>query len=349
MPELTRSYAESNVELAESFRRYMEARGLSQNTVKSYRTAITGFVEQFGSASVIEAKRSDIHTFLGSLLRRGLGDNAVNSRTQALRCFFKFLLLAGLIRLNPMLQVSHRKIPKRLPRLLTIEEVEKLIAAARNPFEKAATEFLYATGIRVSEFCALRLEDVNLAEHTVKVVQGKGGKDRYSLFGSHAAKAIEEYIAWRKPVEFLFETTVRDGTSSIERTAKGWRTRAYFNAVQRNVYLGKQRDVPTEEAAREVFKRITERIPGYHPTGGHAYNVRAIHGMLDGLSHRANIGHVHPHSLRRAAACHLLTSGAGIREVQTFLGHSQLRTTQIYTTLTNEKLDEIYRKAHPHA
>jgi integrase/recombinase XerC len=347
MSELARSYAEPNRELAESFVRYMQARSLSAATVRAYRHAVERLSEQFGPVSLVEAQRSDIHNFLARLLRRGHSDNSVHLRTEALRCFFKFLRLAGLISRDPMLQISHRKLKKRLPLVLTIADVEKLIAAARDPFERAVAELIYASGVRVSELVALRLENVDFAERTITIIKGKGGKDRYSLFGRLAERAISEYIAWRKPKTFLFEAPSRNG--SITRTALGWTALAYFDGIQRYIRIGKLRDLPTKAAARKAFDKIVAEIPGFHPVGARPYQTRAIGGLLTRLSHRAKLPHVHPHSLRRAAACHLLADGADIRHVQVFLGHSTLSTTQIYTTLTNEKLQEIYGKAHPHA
>lgn len=79
------------------------------------------------------------------------------------------------------------------------------------------------------------------------------------------------------------------------------------------------------------------------------YSTRAIYNLIAKLGRRARIGHVYPHSLRRAMACHMLSSGAGIREIQELLGHTNLSTTQIYTHLTPEELKSIHERCHPHA
>src|ERR1700733_1567683 len=101
-------------------------------------------------------------------------DSSVRLHTAALRFFWKFIGLSGITRHDPTLMLSHRKLPGRLPRVLTVREVEELIGAASDPFEKAVVETLYATGLRVSELVALRLENIDFAEHVILVKNGKG-------------------------------------------------------------------------------------------------------------------------------------------------------------------------------
>ena len=89
--------------------------------------------------------------------------------------------------------LAHRKTPGRLPIVLSIEQIEALIAAARDPLERAVPEVLYATGVRVSELINLKIGNIDFAEHSMLVKKGKGGKDRYVVFGRHAMKAMQEY------------------------------------------------------------------------------------------------------------------------------------------------------------
>lgn len=343
-----RSYADSNRELVEAFARYMAApRGLSKSTIANYGFTIKRFVEGLGARSVVGAQRADIRQFQTRMLGRGQSAASLNARIHALKLFFKFLMLGGLVTDSPMMHIGGRKVPKRVRRVLTIEEIEKLIAAARDPLERAVVEVLYATGMRVSELAALRLENIDFAGQTARIVNGKGGKDRVAVFGKHAAKAMREYIEWRKPGIFLFEAPSRNG--EVIRQKRTWLGRAYFDGVQRKFRIGKIRDLPTEEAARAAFEKIASQVPGFRPIGARPYGTRAFFGVLDRLSERAKIGHVHPHMLRRAAATHLLENDADIRYVQEFLGHARITTTQIYTILTTNKLFEIYERTHPHA
>src|SRR6202043_3948494 len=117
----------------------------------------------------------------------------------SLRCFFRFLQLSGLRRNDPTLKLPHRRLPGRLPRVLTLKEIELLIAAGNSPLETAVAEFFYSTGVRVSELIAMRLEDVNFAAGVARVKDGKGGKDRVVLFGTKADAALRRMIEWRPP------------------------------------------------------------------------------------------------------------------------------------------------------
>jgi site-specific recombinase XerD len=301
--EVVRSYADSNRELIESFVRYMQARNLAESTMVSYRNTVERLLELIGSATVIGAKRSDIHNFLARLFRKELNPATINKHTAGLRAFFKFLRMAGLIEFDPMDLIPHRKLPKRLPRVLTVEEVDRIIVAANDPAERAIIETLYATGVRISELVNIRLENVMFAEHMILVERGKGDKDRWVLFGRRAALAIQEYLRLR-PSEcgYLFEAPPGNALGSWDSAKRPQRP----------------------------------------------YTKRAIHLMVQRMAARAQVKGVHPHSFRRAFACHMLAHGADIRAIQELMGHTNLSTTMIYTTLTDEKLQEIHSKFHPH-
>jgi len=191
-----RSYARANQELAKSFRRYLEAKGLSRNTLRNYVDETAKyFVEFMGSAPLVGADHRVLRDFLGSFDARGCSASAIDRHTAGLRALFRFLVLTGLTKNDPTLRIAHRKMPKRVPRVLTIDEVEALIAAARSPVERLVVEVLYATGVRVSELVNIRLENIDFAEHVILVKKGKGSKDRYVLYGAPAARAIAEYQA----------------------------------------------------------------------------------------------------------------------------------------------------------
>ena len=133
-----------------------------------------------------------------------------------------------------------------------------------------------------------------------------------------------------------------------KRKPHAWYAQFYVNRVQGEASIGSVEQFPTKERAREAFNRMAQEIPGFQPVPSRPYSTMAIRNLLNRLAHRAGIGHVHPHSLRRACACHMLTSGADIRSIQVLLGHKNIRNTQIYTTLTAEELKKIHEKYHPH-
>jgi integrase/recombinase XerC len=347
-----RSYAESNRHLLESYCRYLIARGQAAPTIRSYRDTLTRLVESLGSETIVDIRRSTIRKLLGDLYEKGLMDNSIRLHTAAIRGFFKYLRLTGLTKQNPTLLISYRRIPGRLPIVLTLQQVEALIGAARDPFERAVSEVLYSTGVRVSELVKLELENVDLPGRKILVKKGKGGKDRYVLFGSHAEKAMRGYLAWR-PHEtgYLFEAPARRG--AILRIRKGswkspsWYGSYYSHGSQKQIRIGYVCHLPKLEDARREFDRILANMRGFKVLPARPYRPEAIRGELNRLAHRAGIAHVHPHALRRALACHMLSNGADLRVIQELLGHTNLTTTMRYTHLTAEDLKKTHERCHP--
>ncbi len=342
-----RSFSQANSELVKAYERYLVARGNAGPTIGAYLDAVNRLVESVGAASVVEVERDTIRRVLGDWYKKGLTANSIRLHTCALRSFFKFIRLTGLTKHDPMLLIACRKIPTRLPVVLTIEQVERLIGAAQDPFERAVVEVLYSTGVRVSELIKLRLENISWPSRTIRVHKGKGGKDRVVLFGSYAEKAIQEYQAWRpSQAGFLFEAPARRG--HIQATKRGWNGRLYVDRVQRKFRIGSFKEFPTEGEARREFDRIAAQVPGFKPIQARPYWPGSIRGVLNRLAHRAGIDRVHPHALRRAMASHMLQNGGNLRVVQDLLGHERLNTTMRYTWLDANHLKKVHERCHPH-
>jgi site-specific recombinase XerD len=233
-----------------------------------------------------------------------------------------------------------------VPRVLTVEEIERLIAASNTPLERAVVEVLYSTGVRLSELIALRVEDITFSEPgVIRVNRGKGDKDRIVLFGRRAAAAIEEYLNGRT-TGFLFKAPARTGEFFGDHAS--WYARFCAYGQQRTVRLGKIRDLPEDEA-RAKFERLKNETPGFsaHPAG--PYNARSIRRLLKHLAFRAKVAGVHPHAFRRAFATHTLENGADLRAIQDLLGHVNVTTTMIYTNLSAANLRTVHDRFHPHA
>jgi site-specific recombinase XerD len=341
-----RSYAQTNQELTAAFDRYLEARGLKSASRASYGKSVQGFVGFLCDRSIAEADRGVIREFLGKLYARGLDANTIRRHTAGLRCFFRFIQLTRLTRHDPTVTLSHRKLPGRVQRVLTRSEVDRLVAAAKTPLESAVVEWLYGTGVRVSELVAMRLEDVDFASSVARVKKGKGGKDRIVLFGSKADEAIRRLIEWRPPeTGLLFEA--RPQTGSLRVMSGAWQGLAYLNAVQRAVRIGAVSELPTRADARRAFDRILAVTSGYRPKPARPFTDRAIRLMVANMGLRAGIGRVYPHALRRAMATHMLESGANLRAIQELLGHERIATTALYTSLTAFNLKAIHMRCHP--
>jgi integrase/recombinase XerD len=200
---------------------------------------------------------------------------------------------------------------KRLPKAISLSEVEKLLAAAGpeptddaaialDPIrvrDRALLELLYATGGRVSEIVNLDLDD--LVDKSLLRLFGKGSKERVVPVGSYAQKALESYLIRVRPSL----ATAGRGTPALFLNQRGGRL--------------------SRQTAWQIISDSAEKA---------------------GLT-----GHISPHTLRHSFATHLLEGGADVRVVQELLGHSSVATTQIYTLVTVDALREIYATAHPRA
>jgi site-specific recombinase XerD len=195
--QVVQSFRKQNLALVEKFDEWLLVRHYSAHTRKRYRCILGDFCKSIGSTSVTSAGSGDIQQFLASLLDRRLAPPTVAQNVYALRTFLRFLNLGGLGRLTPA-AILTRKVPRKMARVLSSEEVEKLLGAAATARDSAILELLYASGIRAAELLKLRAEDLHLRAGTVLIRQGKGDKDRIAYFGRPAARALGEYLHARK-------------------------------------------------------------------------------------------------------------------------------------------------------
>lgn len=257
---------------------------------------------------ICQASADTIRGFLAHL-----GDQHYSAATMArkiatLRSFYKWAERRGLADTNPMTLIRTPRQSKRLPKAITIEQVEKLLAA---PDEKevlglrdrAMLETLYSTGIRVSELVGLELDDIDLPGEAVKV-KGKGKKERVVPLGSHALGAIRKYM---------------DMLKADPRFAAAWAE----GRARRPLFVNKHGGRLSSRSVRRKLDKYLKQV-GLDPT-------------------------ISPHTLRHSFATHLLDNGADLRSVQELLGHQSLSTTQVYTHLTTQRMQNAYNQAHPRA
>ena len=196
----------SNQDWFEQFLSYVRIeRGLSTNTLVSYRHDLALYSEHVGHTSVLNVGPSDISGFLKFLYARGLKPRSAARALAAVRSFYRFLLLEKAIERNPTAVVDRPRIFMPLPHFLSLEEVDRLLAAPdlQSPVgirDRAMIEVLYATGLRVSELVGLRLDGVNLAGGFVRCI-GKGNKERIIPLGATASDAVKEYLKVRPQLE----------------------------------------------------------------------------------------------------------------------------------------------------
>lgn len=180
--------------------------GLASRSIDAYRQDLsdfTRFLVARGARSPARVQHAAITVYLINLRRQGRAASTVKRRIAAIRSFYKYLQREGVLAHDPTLDLASPRLPRRLPRILTVIEVERLLAGP-NPSlregvrDKALLELMYATGLRVSETVGLDLSDLDLAHEVVRCV-GKGNKERLVPLGSQAVRALREYLGKARP------------------------------------------------------------------------------------------------------------------------------------------------------
>ena len=287
-------------------------RGAAANTLEAYRHDLDDFSEDLAARgrTTATATTDDLRDYLSGLARRGFAASSVARRLSALRQLFRFLYAEGHRGDDPAAVLEGPKRRRAIPKILSVQDVERLLAVAREaadaekpPLERLRAarlacllEVLYASGLRVSELVALPASAAR-RDARMLMVRGKGGKERVVPLNEAAKRAMAEYLA-------LLAEAGRDAQSK-------W----LFPSIGESGHL-----------TRQHFARELKALGG-------AAGLRA-----DTVS---------PHVLRHAFASHLLANGADLRVVQTLLGHADISTTQIYTHVLEERLKSLVRDLHP--
>jgi integrase/recombinase XerC len=296
-------------------------RGASAHTLRAYERELHGFAawiagRQGQQQSVDRIEHTDIRAYLGTLYDRGLAKASAARALAAIRSWFKWLARAGLVERNVASLVATPKLPKHLPRVPSIEQLNRVVesvdddAASWPARDRAILELLYGCGVRNAELTGLNLADIEWANEVI-LVRGKGQKQRYVPLGDAAAAALRDYMAERSAL-------------LAAGAGKSPQTPALFVNMQ---LRGLKKPGGEARLTTRSVGRIVKRI-----------------AILRGLS-----ADVHPHTMRHAFGTHLLEEGADLRAIQELLGHERLSTTQRYTQLTTAQLTLVYDRTHPRA
>jgi integrase/recombinase XerC len=315
-------------QLVDKFIGYLRyEKNASPHTIREYRRDMTQFFTFLTppgekTLPLAQIDHRIIREYVSSLYDQNLERSSIARRLASLRTFFKFCIREGLTKQNPARLVSSPRLPRRLPHVLTAEEMNafldsvasatpkrasrKRLSAKQREREKlilkrdrAILELLYGSGLRVSELTGLDLINIDRHGQMVRVL-GKGRKERIVPYGEKAKAALEAYLPVRE--EILAQAREPDHE-------------AFFVNAQ-----------------------------------GHRLNPISVRTLVKKYARLCNVNwDLHPHALRHAFATHLLADGADLRAIQELLGHATLSTTQRYTQATIEQLMAVYDKAHPHA
>ncbi len=292
-------------------------RGLSDHTISAYRRDLSGYVAWLDGRGIGES--ADVTPRLVSefIAERAAAEpppaaSSLARLQSSVRGLHRFLAREGIEDVDPSVKLRPPKLPQRLPKALTIDQVERLLeASGPDPSasahsgeesltgirDRALLELLYATGARVSEVVQLDVDDVAHAD--VLRVRGKGSKERIVPVGSYARAALDAYLTRARP----------------ELSRRGRATPRLF--------LGARGAPFSRQSAWLVLQQSAERAQ--------------------------LTAHVSPHTLRHSFATHLLQGGADVRVVQELLGHASVATTQIYTHVSVDALRDVYVTSHPRA
>ena len=171
---------------------YLELeKGLAQNTLDAYRRDLSEFAKNVDNIDSVN--RMTINGFVRTLREKKLAPTSVIRKIASIRGFFKWAYSSGIIKQNPASTLEQPKVPQRLPKVITIKEVEELLHENLTPLEHVIIELLYSCGLRVSELVNLKLTDIDLASKYVRCF-GKGSKERIIPMGEIAKQIIKEYL-----------------------------------------------------------------------------------------------------------------------------------------------------------
>jgi len=309
--------------LLDGFIRYLEIeRNASPHTVDAYRRDIAEFGlrirddENFSDWTNVDHDQA--RTFVMKLFDAGDSKRSVQRKLSSLRSFYRFLIKHEQMTDNPFSGLAPIKSDKPLPVVMSISDIDRLIAGVRTYWQSAAAsglsksedsaefaeardtamiELIYSGGLRISEAVGLNLGDVDLNNKLV-LVRGKGKKERLAAVGTPCCSALRAYYPRRRSV-------------------------------------GAERAVDAPLFVNRFGSRITARsfqrnLKNYLMTAGLPPDFT-------------------PHKLRHSFATHLLDAGADLRSVQEMLGHENLSTTQIYTHVSAERMRQVYKNSHPRA
>lgn len=289
-----------------SFHAFLKVdKSLSNNTIQAYLHDVHLLIDFFQEKKILlsptEVTLEHARKFMEHLTELGISVTSQARIVSGIKAFYKSLLAQNLIDVNPLELLEAPKIGRKLPQVLSIQEIDAMensldLSKPENLRNKAIIETLYSCGLRVSELVDLRVSDLHFNENYISVI-GKGDKQRLVPIGHSAKKLITLYIE-----EYRSQLLIQKKSENI-------------------VFLNRRGGKLSRQMIFLIVKQIAEEA-----------------GIQKTLS---------PHTFRHSFATHLLEGGADLRSIQAMLGHKSITTTEIYTHINRQFLEDTLRSFHP--
>lgn len=307
-------------------------RGLSENTIKSYKSDIEGFCTFLKQKHHIfnpdNVSKSDIESYLKETVDQGIKKRSQARKISSLKAFYKYITVSNAStpsgqQDNPCAAIQSPKMSRYLPVVLSIEEIDKIIGTIDLTSEqgyrnKAIIEMLYSCGLRVSELIDLKLSDLFFKEGYIRVT-GKGNKQRLVPVNEVAIESVNSYIPHRW--NMLQTSHNNRGKHNSKKPVSGKKLSAFAQESDNTLFLNRRGGKITREMVFTIVKQYVN---------------------LAGINKN-----VSPHTFRHSFATHLVENGADLRVVQQMLGHESILTTEIYTHVSSQQWMKNILDHHP--
>lgn len=268
-----------SVRCPEEYISLLETKRYSLNTARTYVALFNAFRNRFRDKQLSEINELDIRLYMQEIVGKGLSPSYQNQAINAIKFYYEQVLDMP----QRFYEIERPIKARKLPEVLSEEEVKRMIAVTKNIKHKAIIVTIYSCGLRLSELLSLKITDVESDRGVVRIRNGKGKKDRTTVLSAVTLDLLRRYYKAYKPCEFLFE--------GVE---------------------------------------------------GKPYAAKSVHNIVKRALRLANINrHASAHTLRHSFATHLLENGTDLRYIQTLLGHSSPKTTEIYAHVSTKHLRAI--------
>jgi integrase/recombinase XerD len=288
--------------ILEKYKEYLvNIKKTSKNTITAYSRDITKLIEFLNNRNCTGFDKvtfTDLNSYILNMEKSGASKATVSRTVSTIKSFYLYLLREQLIHRDPSENLKAPKITKKVPNILSEEEIDVLLAlpddSVKGKRDKAMLELLYATGLKVSELINLKMDEINVSLRYIRLVEKE--RQRLIPFSETAKNALNRYL--------------------LEARNELLKKEEFMEYVFLN-YAG-------EAMTRQGFWKIIK-------------NYGDMAGFDVGLT---------PHIFRHSFAAHMVENGADLKSLQEMLGHSDISTTQVYSGFANERISQVYDKAH---